>query len=313
MLGEMMTASPIATSSLTSTANGKAAANPTPLTARTARGVVEYVATGQGPTLLALHGIVGGWDQALLLARSVGPARFRTLALSRPGYLGTTLAAGRSPEEQADLYAATLDTLGVERATVLAISGGSRSAIWFALRHRDRCSALVLVSSIGEAMGAVPLRHRLMMWLGHHPWFVGRIQRRMERDPGARARRTIAQIRDPDIRARMLADPEASPLFHAFSASTGDRFALRLPGTRQDMLVGRTPSPPLEEVRVPTLVVHGTDDRTVPFARHGALLARRIPGAELLAIEGGDHFAVFTHRPQIRARVDAFLRAHVPA
>jgi len=58
--------------------------------------------------------------------------------------------------------------------------------------------------------------------------------------------------------------------------------------------------------------VHGTGDRLVPFTQHAKPLAARVPGAELLAIEGGEHVAIFTHRNEVRARVTRFLREHVP-
>jgi pimeloyl-ACP methyl ester carboxylesterase len=58
---------------------------------------------------------------------------------------------------------------------------------------------------------------------------------------------------------------------------------------------------------VPVLVVHGTQDRVAPFVQ-GRSMAARIPGAEPLAIEGGDHVAIFTHREAVRARVAAFPR-----
>ena len=51
-------------------------------------------------------------------------------------------------------------------------------------------------------------------------------------------------ILDPEVRARMLADPQSRSLFQAFRATVGDRFALRLAGTRQDVLIGRAPAPP---------------------------------------------------------------------
>jgi pimeloyl-ACP methyl ester carboxylesterase len=166
------------------------------------------------------------------------------------------------------------------------------------------------VSTVGEPMrGRLPLAYHLAMWLGRYAWFADRMRRRIERDPDASARRAI---RDPDVRARTLADPEAGPLYRALIASTGDRLAMRLDGTRQDVRAGRAPAPPLEDVRVPALVVHGTGDRVVPFAQHGAVLARRIPGCELLAIDGGEHVVVFTHRAVIVPRVDAFLRSHAP-
>jgi hypothetical protein len=42
-------------------------------------------------------------------------------------------------------------------------------------------------------------------------------------------------------------------------------------------------------------------------------MSKRIPSAELLALEGGDHVAIFTHHGEARARVGGFLLAHAPA
>lgn len=48
------------------------------------------------------------------------------------------------------------------------------------------------------------------------------------------------------------------------------------------------PHPPLSSIRVPTLVIHGTDDPSFPLA-HGEALAEAIPGARLLRLEGAGH------------------------
>jgi pimeloyl-ACP methyl ester carboxylesterase len=109
-----------------------------------------------------------------------------------------------------------------------------------------------------------------------------------------------------------LRDPDAGPLFVELLASTFDRMALRLPGTENDITVTRAATYPLEEIAVPVLVVHGTKDRLVPFKEHGKTLHERIPGAEMLAIEGGEHAAIFTHRDEVRARVTRFLQEHSP-
>jgi pimeloyl-ACP methyl ester carboxylesterase len=98
----------------------------------------------------------------------------------------------------------------------------------------------------------------------------------------------------------------------ALLQSTSDRMAQRLPGTENDIRVTRSTAYPLEKIAVPVLVVHGTADRLVPFAQHGQALAARIPGAELLAIEGGEHVAIFTHRAAVQAQVTQFLRRHAP-
>ena len=44
----------------------------------------------------------------------------------------------------------------------------------------------------------------------------------------------------------------------------------------------------LGEISVPTLVIHGTDDPLFPLG-HGEALAREIPGAQLLVIDGLGH------------------------
>jgi pimeloyl-ACP methyl ester carboxylesterase len=254
---------------------------------------------------------MGGYDQGLLLARTIGEPGYRVVAVSRPGYLGTPLTAGRGPEEQADLCADLLDALGVRRAVLLAVSGGGPSALQFALRHRERCWGLVLVSTCGGKLETpVPLAFHLLTWLARWPWVVARMRRRTARDPERAARRSIL---DPVVRARTLRDPEAGPLLTALLLSPFDRMPRRLPGTANDIRVTRTTTYPLEQIAVPVLVVHGTGDRLVPFTPHATALAGRIPGAELLAIEGGEHVAIFTHRSEVRARVSRFLREHAPA
>jgi pimeloyl-ACP methyl ester carboxylesterase len=51
---------------------------------------------------------------------------------------------------------------------------------------------------------------------------------------------------------------------------------------------GESSSKPLSSVRVPTLVIHGTADPMFP-PEHGEALAREIPGARLLRLEGAGH------------------------
>ncbi len=87
------------------------------------------------------------------------------------------------------------------------------------------------------------------------------------------------------------------------------RMAQRLPGTQNDIVQSRQAfSYPLERIPVPVLVVHGIADQAVPFAQAKGL-ADRVPGAELLTIEGGEHVSLFTHLHEIRTRIRQFLEA----
>jgi fermentation-respiration switch protein FrsA (DUF1100 family) len=56
--------------------------------------------------------------------------------------------------------------------------------------------------------------------------------------------------------------------------------------------------------------VHGTADTMVPYDPHAKALASRIPGAEVLTIEGGEHVSIFTHRKEVKSRVAQFLHEH---
>ncbi len=279
-----------------------------PMFATTPRGTIEYVLSGEGAmTVLALHGAMGGHDQAELLGCTVGDPRFRCLSVSRPGYLGTPLSVGQTPEEQADAYAALLDTLGVESVAVVAISGGGPSAIHFALRHRDRCRCLILISTCGQKVTErLPMAYHLLKLLGRWPAVLRFMQGKASQDLESFLRRSVS---DPAILTRTLQNPEVRPLLEEMMRMSADHVGERLAGTFNDVTATRTCDYPLEQIAVPALVVHGTADKLVPFEQHGQVLASRIPGAELLAVEGGEHVTIFTHRDIVRPRVVQFLRA----
>ena len=63
----------------------------------------------------------------------------------------------------------------------------------------------------------------------------------------------------------------------------------------------------LEKVTVPTLVIHGDSDGTVPFEVSGKRSAETIPGAELVVVEGAPHGLNTTHAAEFNAALLRFL------
>src|SRR5688572_6620883 len=126
---------------------------------RTPRGPVEYATFGAGRPVLYLHGSPGGFDQVYRTLRvlygEAGPD-FLAIIPSRPGYLRTPLSTGATPAAQADALAALLDVLAVRHAAVIAGSDGGPAAVQFALRHSDRCTALVLQSAVSQRIADDP-------------------------------------------------------------------------------------------------------------------------------------------------------------
>lgn len=300
---------------------------PAVLLTDTPRGVVQHTDGGDGPAVLALHGGMGGYDQSLILAEALlGKAPgYRVVALSRPGYLGTPRKSGdtfeasalseksatfrtdASAAEQADLFAALLDRLGIERAIVAAVSAGGPSAIAFAARHPQRCAGLILVST---ASGRFDVPDYVLKRLGWFGWLI-RVPGLMSlfawlrgRQPDKAAARAIGY---PALVRKTLDHPEAGPLLRSLLASTFHRLAERMPGTlAETMGFAALPPLPFSGVTAPTLVIHGDADKVVPFS-HGERSAREIAGAALHVVPGGGHTALFTHLDEVRAAAQAFL------
>jgi non-heme chloroperoxidase len=63
----------------------------------------------------------------------------------------------------------------------------------------------------------------------------------------------------------------------------------------------------LARVDVPTLVIHGDDDRIVPFAAAGQRTAKLARGARLHVVKGGPHCITWTHAEEVNAELLSFL------
>jgi pimeloyl-ACP methyl ester carboxylesterase len=267
----------------------------------TACGPVEYAVLGEGQGAVVAHGIFGGCDQGLVFARRSLGERFRAIVPSRFGYLRTPLPDGASPARQADAHAALLDALGIKKTAIIGTSAGGTSAIQFALRHPDRCSALVLCSSNApgktkadlppQRLAEVVFRSDLLFWL-----------------------MTVAFR--PGLRS-ILGVPEKFKLTPEFEAELAEVTAAMLParprsaGTLFDMFAANpdiSTGYPLEAIAVPVLIVSAADDPLVPY-RDAQAMAERIPGARLVSIENGGA-VLLGHKEEVRAEITAFLTEH---
>ena len=63
----------------------------------------------------------------------------------------------------------------------------------------------------------------------------------------------------------------------------------------------------LTHVDVPTLVIHGDDDRIVPIGAAGQRTAKLVKGAQLIVIKGGPHCITWTHAEEVNAELLRFL------
>jgi 2-hydroxy-6-oxonona-2,4-dienedioate hydrolase len=257
----------------------------------------RIVATRAGPVeigespgdrpLLMIHGTGGGFDQGLHFAHRLSAAGWRVIAPSRFGYLRTPMPADASSDAQADALAALLDALGIERLPVLGGSAGALSALAFALRHPQRCSALVPIVPASYVPGrpatpaATPwatvlteamLRSDFLFWCGLRSAPAAMTKALLATDAAVVAAASTAE----QDRVRRV-------LWNILPVSQ------RADGILNDARLSSQPAPlPLARIVAPTLAVSAEDDRfgTIEAARH---IAATVPGAQLVAFRSGGH------------------------
>jgi len=292
------------------------------LTVRTERGRMEWALSGEtGPFVIGCHGGPGGYDQVFILNPSLNARGFKVFAWSRPGYLRTPLKVARKFEEQADALVLLMDKLKIERAALTGFSAGGPVALHFALRHPDRIWALILECAVTrryiidpENMEEKLLYSRLMfndpmVWIyhllaEHAPRSMFKSVLEMES--------TLSEAQIQDLLTEIMHDADKVQTLMGLIKSMSPS-SMRRTGLVNDLKqLARLKRIPLEQIAVPTLVVHGRHDSDVSF-EHAEYAADRIPGAELFAVENGFHIMpVCECADEVTERKVEFLQKHMP-
>jgi pimeloyl-ACP methyl ester carboxylesterase len=276
--------------------------------AQTRCGPIEYAVVGEGPPVLMVHGAGGGYDQGLDFGEPLAKRGLRIIAMSRFGYLRTPLPHDASAAAQADAHACLLDALDIPRAAIIGASAGAPSAMQFALRHSDHCSALVLVvpaAYVPRPDGAPPmktparteflfdtaLRSDFLFWVAPRLSRPTLIRAILATPPAVVENATAAE------QARV-----AAVLEHILPV------APRRSGLLNDAAVTSSLQRyELERIAAPTLVMSAADDLFGTFdgARY---TAEHVPGARFIGYPSGGHLLV-GHQEDVVSEIAAFLQS----
>jgi len=194
-------------------------------------------------------------------------------------------------ETRMDDVRAVMDAVGSRRAALFGLSEGAAMAVLFAATYPQRTAALVLRSAWARTL-----------WAPDYPWGL---------TEDAHERRVAEQLRIYGPRAEAL---EATNQLGEFTSEEAEAFLDYLrygasPGMLEALMrMNRELDirDVLPLVRVPTLVLHGAEDRLVPVEA-GRFLADRIPGARFVVQEGIGHLAL-SGADRVGEASDTFLR-----
>jgi len=265
----------------------------------------HYLSAGQADapsTVVLLHG--GGVDNARLSWELLIPelaAEHRVIAPDWPGF-------GES--ERPDIaYSSAfyiqflrefLDELHVQRASLAGISMGGVGVLGLALQAPQRVDKLVLVDSYG--LQRVAPMHFFSYLFVKIPG-VNALTWAMMRNK-AMARYTLRALLS---RPGSVTDELVDQLYQEILKPNEDRAWTRFQNDEITWQGVRTCfMDRLGEIKAPTLIVHGTRDTAVPVENARQAHAR-IPGSELVWMEGCGHWPQRDNPPEFNRVVKEFL------
>ena len=247
-------------------------------------GNMSYVDTGEGETILSVHGIFGGYDQAYDTCKDFS-SDYRIIAPSRFGYLGSDILGDGTPAEQATAYVELLDKLGIDKVYLLATSAGGSVAIRFALDYPERTKGLILYCS---AMPFTEKPEKYSEYAGPPVFLCNDFTMFL-----------ISPLFDP------IMGMEPSTIYSMLPVSDRKNgVVLDASVTNLDM-ARNYDDYRIEELQVPTLVFHAKDDKLASYTDTEKAV-KRFPNCTFIPFESGGHL-IAGHGEEIKEAVSKFI------
>jgi aminoacrylate hydrolase len=250
-----------------------------------------YEEAGQGPPLLLVPGL-GGQGSFWISQVPAFSRDFRTVVHDHRGTGRSTHSRiTYSVEQMADDALRLMDVLKIDAAHFVGHSTGGAIGQVIATDHPERLRSLVLSAT----------------WAGPDPFFrrLFESRRQVLLDSGIEAylRASVLFQATP----RWVSDnDEFITDIHRVTAAASAPVEVLV--SRIDAILRHDRRRRLVEIRVPTLVIVAQDDMITPRF-YSDELAARIPGAKLVVLDTGGHYAPAIHSEPYNAAVGQFLRS----
>ncbi len=254
-------------------------------------GKMSYVDEGWGEVILISHGIYGGYDQGLSSLKGIVGDNYRKIAVSRFGYPGSKLPAEPTPQNQAKVFLELLDQLNIEKAFIIATSSGGAAALAFVLAYPERTKALILLSADAPLFKTAPDQLKPVgppiPVLSEFPLWAST----------KALRSAFSLLYGSDIDNRFLQSMQP--------------IKLRRKGIETDAAITNIDMDvnydnyPVEDITVPTLVIHAKDDPIAFFECTEKFVERVNP--ETVIFENGGHL-LSGHQTEVATAIQEFIQ-----
>jgi pimeloyl-ACP methyl ester carboxylesterase len=259
-------------------------------------GWIQYKAQGNhGPVLLYIHGSPGGFDQTIEAGEN-----YCVLTPSRPGYLGTDISSGRSPEEQAECFKALIDAMKIEKVFVMGVSGGGPSAMHFAAKYPENTYGLILSEAVTHSRDFNKEDEELI-----NAWDMDLFMQLAYMSLFDANRLASMMLPNQDNRTRLLSKEENINKLKQIVWSIWP-ISRRRSGIKNDYKQFMSLNIPYESISAPALIIHGDEDKNVDI-EHAKFANSKIKDSYLYRVKEGDHMMHATHSEEIEEQIETFI------
>ena len=231
---------------------------------------------------------------------------FGVIAPSRCGYGRTPFDNGKTYAEQADVYAALLDTLGVDHVVTIGVSAGGPAALQFAARHPTRCKAAMTECAITGNYSNPKYEAytgKSVKWSMSSPLYIKMMQHMIKNSPVQAVKgmleseSTYNEQEKAAAAADIANDPERMALLQKLVPASYDLplYPENFETMKHEILYMYKEVIPLQEITVPVMIAHGKCDGDVPFSQ-AEQAHKLIPNSELFVVEDGWHLLALTSK-----------------
>ena len=229
----------------------------------------------------------------------------RLITIDRPGYGESSFQPRRTILDWAIDIKELADHLGIQKFYLASHSAGGPYVLACSHTIQDRVISASIISSVGpfEAIKTgtkiSKVNHLGFRFSRYLPWTVWRslvisIYRRRSQDPWVDIDRQAPNRTNADAEMIKIADVRNNCV-----ESEVEAFKHGLTGLAWDVcLITRPLGFPLEEIKVPVRIWHGSDDNQAP-ATMAHYLASKIPLSSKRIIQGEAHLMIFKYWEEI--------------
>jgi non-heme chloroperoxidase len=271
-----------------------------PLIESTDHTLIHYEDWGDGPPIVfvAAWGMSSRmWQYHMVTLADLG---FRTVAYDRRGHgRSDRPGSGYDYDTLADDLAAIIDHLDLREITLVTHSMGEGEAVRYLKRHGDeRVAKLILASPAGP----LPLRTEDNPQ-GFDPALIEAVRESWKQDFPAWIEANLDGFIGTGLPGCTVS-PGLVDWSRRDLLDTSLRAIIEFnkTGTQTDR------RPDMAAVRIPTLIIQGDHDQSIPLELSGQVCARLIAGSVLRVYENAPHGLYLTHRDRLTADIVEFVK-----